>query len=274
MSSLSSLSSRLQRIGLQVRPWDRSDQIFALDIQGDTFFLQEGEGNKVHIQATDRKLGQAVLMVHELSREFEVDIRKSQKQPRDVVVREVNDWTIAVRRKTPEAKRHLLIGRDERGHPFATQLRGSAVSVTQAHDQLKPEAVRGKRVKGKGKNFKKRGSKNAGKVFRQGEWFFSQVDQATQDLLNSRYWANLIERKVPIGPFFDGSSSQFGRIRRARGNPHTADEVLVYTANGDRKVYVRGRVRHSEHDTLKFPHWVILDRNTEVLAQTGISWVD
>ena len=273
---MSSLSSRLGRIGLQVLPWNRSDEIFALDIQGDYFFLQEGEGNRVHVQATDRKLGQAILMVHELPRDFEVTIPRTAVQRSDRVIEEVSFNRVRVVRQTDEAKRHLLIGRDERGHPFATQLTAPAISVKQAHDQLKPEAVQGKRVKGKGKNYKKRGSRQGGKVYRQGEWFFSQVDQATKDLLNSPYWANLIERKVSIGPFFSGDNARAfgGRVRQGRGNPHIADELIVYTGGGGRVIYVRGRVRHSEHATLKFRTWVRLYRNTEAQAQTGISWVD
>lgn len=273
---MSSISSRLRRVGLQVRPWDRSDEIFALDIQGEHFFLQEGEGNKVHIQATDRKLGQAVLMVHELPRDFEVTIPRTAVQNRDRVIEEISFNRVRVIRQTDEAKRHLLIGRDERGHPFATQLTEPAISVKQAHDQLKPESVRGKRIKGKGKNFKKRGSKSGGRVYRQGEWFFSQVDPAMKDILNSRVWANLVEKRVPIGPFFNGSAvSAFkGKARQLRGNPHIADELIVYTGGGGRVIYVRGRVRHSEHDTLKFLSWVRLDRNTEAQAQTGIAWVD
>jgi hypothetical protein len=271
---MSSLNDQLSKLGLRVRNWDRGDKIFALDIVGDSFFIQEGEGNQVHIQASDKKLGQAVLMVHELPREFELTIPKNAVGPRDRVIKELKYNRVLIARTTPDETRHILVGRDERGHPFATQLRGPSISVKQAHESLKPEAIQGQRVGGKGKNYKKRGKKTG--IKRQGEWFFTPVDQNTQRILNTQYWVNLIEKKVPIEPFHDGSSARAvgGKVRQRRGNPHTADEVLVYTGGKERVVYVRGAVRHAEHDTLKFNHWVKVDRNREVVGSSAISWID
>lgn len=268
---MDNLIERFDKLGLRLRPWERRDEIFALTITGDTFFMQTGEGNEVHIQASDKDLNQAVLMVHELPREFEITIPAGSRRPDDIFVRE-SGRQIVVRRKTEEGTRHMLLGLDERGHPFVTQLPRNAISVKQAHDILKPPSVEGKQVRGKGANYRKRGQK-AEQILRQGEWFFIEADQATQDLLATR--ENLIEKNIPIGPAFSGEIARSrGKVRQWRGNPHVADEVLILNANSRRQVYVRGRVKHAEHATLRFTKWMRIERNTEAGAAAGVSWVD
>lgn len=70
-----------------------------------------------------------------------------------------------------------------------------------------------------------------------------------------------------------------GTDKEMRGNPHTADELVVLIGvSRDRKVFVRGSVRHSDHDPVKFPSWRKVIRNTEEIqpngAAPGVGWVD
>jgi len=244
---MNSLIDQFDKVGLSLREWARTDEIFAMDIRGSSFFLQVGEGNDVQVQSYDKAMNQLLISVQELGREFVAEIPVDTMQPGDVKIRDLPGKRVSVRRRTSLAKRHLLCGTDERGHPFISQLPGGATSVKSAHELLKPKAVAGKTVVGKGKNYKKRG-KQAESIVRQGEWFFVEASKKELEVLNCR--SHLIEKKLPIGSCYDGSVVRRGGKPVTRGNPHVAEEVLML--RGDpRRVFVRGSVRHIEHKTLK-----------------------
>src|SRR3989344_4818636 len=138
------LISKFHDLGLSLKPWTvapnvRGGQaIFAMNIQGGDFLMQPGEGTDIQVQAADPTMKQMVLMVHELPRKFQVEISKGLTAPGDKIVEEIGKYRVRVERSVPEGKRHMLLGLDEFGHPFVTQLASPAISVKQAHEILKP----------------------------------------------------------------------------------------------------------------------------------------
>ena len=74
-------------------------------------------------------------------------------------------------------------------------------------------------------------------------------------------------RRVSIGAFIS-----------RRGKPHVVDELVdLRDHKGQRRVYARGRVRHVDHKTVRFPFWVRVVRNREVAEQAspfGGGWID
>lgn len=257
---MESLIKQFENVGLKLEPWVRGDEIFAMDIDGDAFLMQVGEGNDVFVQSIDTHMKQLVLMVHEKPREFEVTIPRGHIEPSDRVIRKAHANRVVVARKTPDEKRHMLLGVDERNHPFVTRLPEAAVTVADAHEALKPDRLKGIQVGGKGKNYKR--GRNDLKVVRQGEWFFIETSWEQRQFLQSQENGQklAIQKKVPIG-------HQHGRVS---GNPHIADELV----SGINTTWVRGKVRHTEHKTLKFKQWVEVVRNTEIGGNPGVSWVD
>jgi hypothetical protein len=126
-----------------------------------------------------------------------------------------------VEHRVDPRKRHVLCGRDER-QLFICQLPRGVTTVRQAHEVLRaPELARA-----------------AGKIVRQGEWFF--LKPAVEELVALetalRDFRAVVQQGVPIG---------------RGGNQHRAEELAVIPANGEvpRMVFVRGRVRHIDHDT-------------------------
>jgi hypothetical protein len=110
-------------IRFSLKPWDRKDEIFAMDIDGDNFLLAEGTGNTIRVVATDASMQQLVVMVHEHSRSFQADVSELSVLPNDEVIRPRScNGLVTVERRTTEGKRHLLLGLDEMGHPFVAQL--------------------------------------------------------------------------------------------------------------------------------------------------------
>jgi hypothetical protein len=149
-----------------------------------------------------------------------------------------------VRRMTTSTQRHFLVGRDER-QLFMCRLPNACTSVREAHETLRPPEVKDDAI-------------------RQGEWFFltlpqHELDGLKHDLAKQQIWPRL---KVSIGSII---------IRR--GKPHVADELVVRKG----KVYVRGAVRHDDHQTIRFYEWRQVVRNREVDevgSLFGGTWID
>ena len=247
------------------------------------------EENRIEVVGTDKHFGQVVVMIHEPVREFfepvpawnirDIDLtqpgwgpevaRKLSVREQDVVVSRGN---VAVRRRTPGNKRHLLAGLDER-QLFLAQLPRGVSTVREAHLTLKSGPVF--LAEGQGVD-----------SVRQGEWFFLEATKEETARIEDGLQKNLLimERNVPIGPFTDASVRGGRRIRQFRGNPHTADELVVLpgipvATNGfpvrGREVFIRGRVRHIDHATVSFSGWRKVIRNAEANAgQAFGGWVD
>ncbi|MBW1996619.1 MAG: hypothetical protein JRJ29_01505 [Deltaproteobacteria bacterium] len=145
---------------------------------------------------------------------------------------------------TPALKRHILCGFDER-HLFISNLPRGVTTVRDAHEALKdPEQV-------------PTGAKGAGRPIRQGEFFFVDATDEEREFIDMAC-QNVVLRKVAI---------------ENRGTPHVADELV--RALG--AVFVRGKVRHPEHKTVRFNHWRRVVRNLEPVEdrnRVGIAWVD
>lgn len=257
------------------------------------------EENRVEVVGLDKNFGQVVVMIHEPDREFfeqipwglihdidfaqpdwvEAVARKVSVRPEAVFVSSRSRGpkgrpiTVSVKRRTPSAKRHILAGLDER-QLFLAQLPRGVSGVREAHDILKSGEV----TLAEGRGIK---------AVRQGEWFFLEANGDEVRRLEDGLARNLLilERSVPIGPFTDRSARMGGarRVRQFRGNPHTADELVVLpgspVGNGfpvrERDVFIRGRVRHIDHATVTFSAWHKVIRNAEANAgQAFGGWVD
>ena len=176
----------------------------------------------------------------------------------------------------------FLCGHDEREwFAAAVPEEGGASSVLEAKEALKPELARQsqqhRRVRNRDRNLRR----NAGFV-RQGEWFFiPEPDLDVPELL--------VNRREPL--------------TRGRGKPHVAEfayrtgGTLVYvigvfrdaltqpeyeqyleahpearrwrwtTMIRDPEVFVKGRVRHPDHKTIRLPFWHRVLPNTENQAE-------
>jgi hypothetical protein len=189
-------------------------------------------------------------------------------------------------------KHKFLCGHDER-HWFVAAVpeRASVSSVLTAFDALKPSAVRSLEQR-LGVKPQKRYRRRNEAFIRQGEWFFTPVENPA--LIDSCF----VLRNEPI--------------TRGRGKPHLCEELvrqggqLVYVCsrypNGllekDYKqllsltptlrhlrwlaqrrnptVFVRGRVRHPDHKTIILNGWhqILMNRETEAVAMQHVAFID
>lgn len=248
-----------------------SSDIFAMGIRGvpkrDRHFsiFPGASENRVEVQGVDKDLRQLVLMVHEPVRTFTENVPKGRNVQIDrKVVKVVGEtqYSLVIERKTDDRKRHFLCGTDERDY-FVAQLPKPVSTVRQAHEVLRPQSAKGA-------------------LARQGEWFFlepSRNEKAELEALEE-VGKLIIYRKMPIGPAYQGrfQNRQFG------GNPHTADE-LTYLGipridQIAHQTFIRGKVRHVDHETKEFYSWVKIVRNTERVDNTGVArmygvtWID
>ncbi len=175
--------------------------------------------------------------------------------------------------------RRLLCGHDER-HWFVAGVADGA-NVAQAKESLKPRGVRAAEGRTRVRRRNRNRRRNAAWI-RQGEWFFLPVPDLTVDP-----W--LILRKEPLS-------------RGAGSKPHVVDEAYrlggtrVYVSSAypagitepryrklilenpgmkripwdvrvrDPEVYVRGRVRHPDHQTVRLDGWHRVHMNAEPLS--------
>lgn len=286
------------------------NDIFGLDIRRkdpkkartEYFSMWPGsDDNTIVIRDVDEKFGQVILTISEAEREFEENIEKwvvnthvtkdgnerglddmlsnNRLTRKDVVKWDPDNRVLIVRRKTPKSSRTFLLGMDER-QLFMTQVDRNITTVKAAHASLKTPSVA---------FFE---GKAAGKTVRQGEWFFINLPEGELVRLQEAVKKGqvTINKKVPIGNYFTGRS----------GKPHTADELVSWggglatvrpdnipairrqmlvtpTTEGRRAIYVRGSVRHSDHQTVKFSTWRKVIANTETRTSSGVGggrWID
>jgi len=220
---------------------------------------------------------------------FEIDVKHDKKgEFFDIKLRLGEDIDFDVVQVKPK-DRHLLLqtgkekflcGHDER-HWFVAGVSSHAGTVEAAKESLKPkeaaDSQRKKRVKKRSRNKRR----NAGFI-RQGEWFFIPCPDLKLD-------ESLIMKKEPL-------------VRSNGGKPHVAEELIreggktVYVCRKhpegisekryqqiikkdpdavrwgwtvmrrDMTVYVRGKITHSDHKTLKFSFWHRVAGNMEVFS--------
>jgi hypothetical protein len=245
------------------------DAVFQMDIENsgdrkkERFRIYPGhEENNVQVIHASRADRQVVLLVHEPKRAFTQRVdRGTIERARRVAGETWVDALLAdsglsrrdvlsagkshlhLRRFTPEFKRHYLVGYDETGRSgFIAQLPGHASTVRQAQESLKGSDVRDAE------------RRSRGKTVRQGEWFFvapaSEELDRLRDALASHHAA--VERRIGV----DGGTGP---------RAHVADERVSLFGS----VYVRGKVRHPDHATVRFRSWVRVFRNQEPAGDRG-----
>jgi hypothetical protein len=263
------IKAKFEKLGARahIRPlvrnrWQTASRRVVIDVQHDR------HGEFFDIQADDA-----------------VDVEVLDIQPRD------RHLLLMVRRAAehphqPDIKDKFLCGHDER-HWFVAGVPENAPvsSVVSAKEALKPDAVRTRERGKKGKRLKRLRRKTD--VFiRQGEWFFIPAPEV-------RVKEKLI---LPHEP-----------IRRGRGKPHMCEELYreggttVYvcgqhpngltvgeyrrllqenpraakwnwqTMSRDPVVYVRGRITHADHATVRLTGWHRVEMNTENRSQAMAS---
>jgi hypothetical protein len=162
---MKTINHTFSNVGLSLKPWDRRDEISGMDIAGDDFLLAEGTGNTIRVVATDASMQQIVVIVHEHRRSFHVDVPIGLVLPIDKVIkRRPGNGLFTVERRTTEDKRSLLLGLDEMGHPFVSQLNRGVRSVQDAHEALKPDDLQGLRVRVRVKNYRRGRKRTPGGV--------------------------------------------------------------------------------------------------------------
>lgn len=180
-----------------------------------------------------------------------VDRKKRQavlmvKEPERIFFEHVRDKKTGeskeVKRTTDASMRKYLVGHDER-QLFISQISNvhNVTTVEDAHKELKPTEIHSKQSK------------------RQGEWFFTEINGDSIKAVDDEIAGGkcVVQKKAPI--------------EKTRGKPHIADER---TKVGD-MIYVRGKVRHPDHKTVKFDKWVAVRRNTERIENVGVTgWID
>ncbi len=182
----------------------------------------------------------------------------------------------------------LLMGHDER-HWFIAQVNGS--TVQEAKENLKPEIVRERQKRVKVKRSKRNKRKNAAFI-RQGEWFFlpepeffpgkNTIISSNEPLRRGAGKPHMAEECCRIG----GTTVMFNtrlapngvsmdEYNRIRQDPDPERQKVVRRSGGwramtrDALVYVRGKVRHPDHKTLKLRGWHQVVPNTEQVRVGG-----
>lgn len=191
-----------------------------------------------------------------------------------------------------DGKHKFLCGHDER-HWFVAAVpeRANVSSVSTAFDALKPPAIRGMELR-RGVKPRHRNRRRNQAFVRQGEWFFVPLEQPS--MLDLRW----VLKNEPIS--------------RGRGKPHRCEELvrqggeLVYVSTPypqgitesermkllnrrpelrhlhwvaqrrNPEVFVRGRVRHPDHQTIYLHGWHQVMMNTEhqSLAMRHVAFLD
>lgn len=180
----------------------------------------------------------------------------------------------------------MLMGHDER-HWFIAHAEGS--TVQQAKDNLKPALVQQRLKEKKVKRAKRNKRKNAAFV-RQGEWFFlpepsffpdkNAIVSKTEPLRRGAGKPHMAEECCRIGGttvMFHSRLASNGisvdEYNRLRLDPDQDDKYKSSlgwrTMTRDATVYVRGKVRHPDHKTLKLRGWHQVVPNTEQVRVAG-----
>lgn len=217
------------------------------------------------------------------------DVEVLDVQPGDrhllLMVRQANE-----RPGLPDIKDKFLCGHDER-HWFVAGVpeRAPVSTVVTAKEALKPDAVRSREQGKKGKR-KKRLRRKTDVFIRQGEWFFIPASDV-------RINEKLILPNEPISR--GGKPHMCEELYREGGttvyvcgqhpNGLTTDKYRkLLKANQDAKkwnwqtmardpvVYVRGKISHPDHATIRLDVWHRVEMNTEnrSRAMASVAFLD
>jgi hypothetical protein len=263
-----------------------NEDVFGLDIKrafkgnarSEFFSMWPGhESSIIQVQDINKDIGQLVLTVKEQKREFTEAVtaywilKDVQKKGTEEWLKErpdcfIKGGTIYAKRTTPEGKRHILLGLDER-QLFMAQLPRACTTVRQAHESLKAPILT------------TADGKQRGKTIRQGEWFFLNCTPEEEKTIREGLRRNTLFMKKSIG---------IGEATGTRqGKPHVADEVVTmpapklehgFSTRGRPDVFIRGKVKHPDHATVSFSSWRKVIRNNEPVSSNGNigggTWID
>ncbi len=264
------LSQKFERIGARLKVVDRSPQWFtrtsgtlqldiAEDRRGEYFEVQKFVASEPIVEVLDVQAADRHLLL---------------------LVREANE------------KSKFLCGHDER-HWFVAGIPESAPvgTVRQAKEALQPREVR-RAVARKGVSGKLLNSRKNSAFIRQGEWFFLPTNEySIKESLVLRneplrrgnggkpHWAEFCYRtggetvhvctRHPNGV----TESQYKTILSGNPNARTWGWRTMRRNPG---VYVKGRVRHSDHATITLHGWhqVVMNTENESKAMRNVAFLD
>ncbi len=214
----------------------------------------------------------------DIQAEDDTDVQVLDVQPQDrhllLMVRQAAD-----RPGVSGVKDKFLCGHDER-HWFVAGIpeRAAVSSVITAKEALKPTFVRNLERGKKGKRSKRQRRKTD--VFtRQGEWFFVPVPEAQFDekvVLRNEPITRGRGSKPHLCQFLHRAGGTTVHVCRQHPNGLTAaqyQQLLKHNAAAakwnwrvmqrDPTVYVRGKVSHPDHATIRLDTWHRVEMNTE-----------
>lgn len=188
--------------------------------------------------------------------------------------------------RSKDGKSKFLCGHDERDWFVAAIPESSSASNVQtAMEALKPDTVKDaqklKAVKSKDKKKRKTEA-----YLRQGEWFFIpkpnlEVDEKlvlpNEPLRRGRSKPHKAEYLYRIGgeTVWVNSAHPNGLTDKQykillKTKPEETRKAGFRTMVRDPKVYVKGKIRHSDHKTINLPFWHEVQMNTETKAKAMI----
>jgi len=218
------------------------------------------------------------------------DVEVLDVQPKDrhllLMVRRPNQ-----RPGQPDAKDKFLCGHDER-HWFVAGVpeKAPVSSVVTAKEALKPDLVRDRERGKKGKR-QKRLRRKTDVFVRQGEWFFIpapnvQVDEKSvlsrEPISRGRGKPHMCEELYRDGGITVYVCSQYpigltaGEYRRLLKENPAAAEWSWRTMARNPVAYVRGKVWHPDHATIRLDGWHRVEMNTEnrSRAMASVAFLD
>jgi hypothetical protein len=197
---------------------------------------------------------------------------------------------LMTRNRDTGSKEKFLCGHDERHWFVAAVPPGSAASVTGAMEALKPDAVKSALTRARVPNKHRNRRRNAAFV-RQGEWFFlpARGIRVPEDRVLRNEPLQRGNGKPHVVDYLVRIGGETVYVAREHRNPLTAEQHRrllerrekarnwnwqVMRRNPD--VFVRGRVRHSDHKTIVLDGWhrVVLNRETDAPAMRSVAFLD
>lgn len=241
------LGSHFARIGARVRV--REDVVGGLRLN----IFRDGEGQFFDVLAP---------------RDVEARVVDVEERLRHLLLLGVDDRS---------GKRRFLCGHDEREW-FVAAVPGDSVSrVRQAMEALKPAQVRFEQER-KGVRGSARFRRRTAAYIRQGEWFFlprpemkvpARLVMRNEPLsrgFGKPHWAELLYREGGQAVMVSSSHPQGLTLPRYRDLIRAKPEAASRDWRPMRlnaTAYVKGRIRHPDHATIRLDVWHLVEMNTE-----------
>ncbi len=257
-------------------------------------FERMGARAKVHTNLRRNVLtGVSIDIGHDDGGEF-FDIAVSPNEPGELTVLNAQPRLrhLLLMSRQDDGKHKFLCGHDER-HWFVAAVpeRSGASTVSQAFEALRPSAVRAE-LSRKHVRVKNRNRRRNEAFLRQGEWFFVPVSRPVsfspliilkdEPLRRGGGKPHLCEELVRVGGELVYVCNQYpngvteGQYRRLIGQKPELRHLHWITQRRNPGVFVRGRVRHSDHKTIFLDGWheVLMNTETQAAAMRHVAFID